>query len=485
MLSTTISALHHHWFLPKIVETLSTYSTLSSHSLPSPTPAPGHLLQSMPIIRTRSSRTPSRQQPAKQTSKETIWPEVVRTSQLVPVISALVDLAVQGQAVRDALEDGVKEAKELTKESIEIKKVLDRVEKEKKEREKAEKEQAGKDKKSKNRKVKGQDAHAKEKDVKDVEDEPTHTFTPKTALTIALSSYAQRIAPLGRDADGRVYWALTAGRGERDASREYLTCNEQQDEGLKAKSKATKSKSAWTPPSLTERTSHKRWSWFVAVWGVRPGVEERRDPPKDEDDSEDDSSESESEHDSDMDEDEDTANKIKPRKNKTKAERPGWYAFSDASEIFKLAEWVERKAGLKLKGSTPSGKSKPRPISALPSRAASASKSRAVSASITRTSMPTSRAASSSVHKFKATRTPSKLSVSPLTDFELVSSSEVEDSEESDSDANEPESSEGAERGNDMDVDLPLELNETPRTPQLRSLVHELQAYAELLKKRT
>jgi hypothetical protein len=395
------------------------------------------------------------------------------------VISALVDLAVQGQAVRDALEEGVKEAKELTKESIEVKKVLDRVEKEKREREKAEKEQAGKVKKSKNRK--GQDAHAKEKDVKDVEDKPTHTFTPKTALTIALSSYAQRIAPLGRDVDGRIYWALTAGRGERDASREYLTFNEQQDEVLKAKSKATKSKSGWTPPSLTERTSHKRWSWFVAVWGVRPGVEERRDPPKDEDDSEDDSSESESEseseHDSDMDEDEDKANKIKPRKNKTKAERPGWYAFSDASEIFKLAEWVDRKAGLKLRP-TPSGKSKPRPISALPSRA--------VSASITRTSMSTSRAASLSVHKFKATRTPSKLSVSPLTDVELVSSSEVEDSEkESDSDANEPESNEGADRGDGMDVDLLSELNETSRTPQLRSLVHELRAYAELLKKRT
>ena len=430
----------------------------------------------MPIIRTRSSRTSVNPQPAKQTSKETTWPEVVRTSQLVPVISALVDLAVQGQGVRDALEEGVKEAKELTKESIEVKKALDRVEKEKKEREKAEKEQAGKVKKSKNKKVKGQDAHAKEKDVKDVEDKPTHMFTPKTALTIALSSYAQRIAPLGRDVDGRIYWALTPGRGERDASREYLTFNEQQDEVLKAKSKATKSKSAWTPPSLAERTSHKRWSWFVAVWGVRPGVEERRDPPKDEDDSEDES-ESESEHDSDMDEDEDKANKIKPRKTKTKAERPGWYAFSDASEIFKLAEWVDRKAGLKLRP-TPSGKSKPRPISALPSRA--------VSASITRTSMSTSRAASSSVHKFKATRTPSKLSVSPLTDVELVSSSEVEDSEEeSDSDANEPESSEGAERGDGMDVDLPLELNETSRAPQIRSLVHELRAYAELLKKRT
>ncbi|OAX43298.1 hypothetical protein K503DRAFT_181435 [Rhizopogon vinicolor AM-OR11-026] len=480
-LSTTTSALHHHWFLPKIVEALSTFSTLSSLPLPPPAPAPEHLLQSMPIIRTRSSRTSSHPQTSKQTSKETDWPEVVRTSQLIPVIIALVDQAVQGQAVRDALEDGVKEAKELTKESIETKKALERTEKDKKEREKAEKEQTSKVKKGKD-KVKGKgSAHAKGKDVTAVVGEPMHTLTPKTALTIALSSYAQRIAPLGQDTEGRVYWALTPGRGERDASCEYLTSNvevEQQDEGSKAKSKTTKSKSAWTPPSLAERTSHKRWSWFVAVWGVRPRVEERRDPPKDEDDSEDNSSESESGHDSDADEDEDQENKIKP-------ERPGWYAFSDPAEIFKLAEWLDRKAGLESRF-TSSGKSKLRPISALPSRAASALTSRAVSAPNTRTSASTSRAASSS-HKFKATHTSSKLSISLLTDVEVVSSSEVEDSEEeSDSDANEHKATDEDQNieNDDMAVDSPLELDDTPRTSQLRSLVRELRAYAELLKKR-
>ncbi|KAJ8587446.1 hypothetical protein M405DRAFT_934681 [Rhizopogon salebrosus TDB-379] len=472
-LATTTSALHHHWFLPKIVETLSTFSTLSSVPLPSPTPAPEHILQSVPIIRTRSSRTASHRQTTNETSKETNWPGVVRTSQLIPVISALVDWALEGQAVRDALDEGVKEAKELTRESTETKKALERAEKEKKEREKAEKEQMSKVKKGKD-KAKGKGGvHVKEKDI---EDEPRHSLTPKTALTIALSSYAQRIAPLGRDKEGRVYWALTPGRGERDASRDYLTSNvevEQQDEGSKAKSKTTKSKSAWTPPSLSERVSHKRWSWFVAVWGVRPRLEERRDPPKDEDDSEDNSSESESESEP---EEEDQENKTRRRKNKTDPERPGWYAFSDPSEIFKLAEWVDRKAGL---NSRSIGKLKPRPIIALPFRA--------VSASNTRTSASTSRAASLSSNKFKAIHTPSGLSGSPLTDVEVISSSEIEDSEEesdSDSDENQNIEDKGAKRDDDMAVDAPMELDDTPRTPQLRSLVRELRAYAELLKNR-
>jgi hypothetical protein len=215
------------------------------------------------------------------------------------------------------------------------------------------------------------------------------------------------------------------------------------------------------------------------VWGVRPCLEERRDPPKDEDDSEDNSSESESESEP---EEEDQENKTRRRKNKTDPERPGWYAFSDPSEIFKLAEWVDRKAGL---DSRSTGKLKPRPIIALPFRA--------VSASNTRTSASTSRAASLSSNKFKAIHTPSGLSGSPLTDVEVISSSEVEDSEEeSDSDANEPESSDedqniedkGAKRDDDMAMDVPMELDDTPRTPQFRSLVRELRAYAELLKNR-
>ncbi|KAG1732231.1 uncharacterized protein EDB91DRAFT_678387 [Suillus paluster] len=485
ILSTTANALHQQAFLFRIVNTLSTLSTLPSLALPCPTPAPEHLLESVPIIRTRSARNPSHPQKANEKSKETDWPEVVRTSQLIPVVGALVDHAIQGQAVRDTLEEGVKEGKELTRESAEMKRALDRAEKERKEREKAEKEQLDREKKAqgKDKKAKGKGgvtAKEKEKapqDAKGIENGPTHTLTPQTALTLALSSYTQRVAPLGRDSEGRVYWALTPGRGERDASREYLASNGEvgeRDQGSKIKSHKAKSKLPWTPPSLSERASHKRWSWFVAVWGVRPGLEERLDPPKDEDYSEDDS-ESEPELDSEADDEEKSK---KPRKTKNKSESSRWYAFSDPTEIFKLAEWVERKAGLESR----SGKSNPRVISALPSRAASASTSHAVSASNANTSASTSRAASSFDSSADKLSKASKFADSLLANVKMIPSSETDETE---SDASEDESSdEDQSEDDDMDVDSPVDFDDTPRTPQLRSLVRELRAYAELLKKR-
>ncbi|KAG2345520.1 hypothetical protein BDR05DRAFT_960429 [Suillus weaverae] len=494
ILSTTVNALHQQAFLFKIVNTLSTLSTLPSLALPSPTPAPEHILQNAPIIRTRSTRTSSH---AKEMDKETDWPEVVRTSQLIPVVSVLVDHASQGKAVRDALEEGAKDAKELTRESLEMKRAFDRAEKERKEREKAEKEQKAKDIKAqaKDKKAKGKggasakqkgneedDANVqeKEKDAKDLEDTPTHTLTPQTALTLALSSCAQRIIPLGRDSEGRVYWALTPGRGERDTSREYLTSNievGERDEGAKTKSHKVKSKSPWTPPSPSERASHKRWSWFIAVWGVRPGIEERIDPPKDEDSSEDDSeSESDLDSESDEDEDEDKNKKLQ----KTRTERPRWYAFSNPAEIFKLAEWVERKAGLDSRSSS-SEKSKPRPLSALPSRAASASTSHAVSSSNTHTSASTSAAASSFDSSSNKFNKGSKFATSILAVEEMVSSSETDKSESSDEDQSEDD---GDKQDDDMNMDSPIDFDVTPRTPQLQSLVRELRAYALLLKKR-
>ncbi|KAG2145988.1 uncharacterized protein EDB93DRAFT_1150360 [Suillus bovinus] len=426
ILSTTANALHQHIFLFRIVKTLSTLRTLPSLALPSPTPAPEHLLENAPIIRTRSTRNSSH---AEETAKETDWPQVVRTSQLIPVVSVLVDHALQGKAVRDALEEGAKDAKELARQSIEMKRAFDRAEKERKEKKKAETEQKVKDRKAqaKDRKTKGKrsasakdkekekDDQEKEKDSNDFEDTPTYTLTPQTALTLASSSCAQRIIPLGRDSEGRVYWALTPGRGERDASREYLTSNievGEQDGGAKIKSHKAKSGSTWTPPSLSERALHKRWSWFIAVWGVRPGVEERIDTPQDEDCSD---SESESGPDSESDEDQDDR---KPRN--TKTECPRWYAFSNPVDIFKLAEWVEWKAGLDAPSSS-SEKSKLRPISALPSRASSTSTSHAISFSNIHTSASTSTAALSSSNKLSKG---SKFAASLLANKEMVSSSE-------------------------------------------------------------
>ncbi|KAG2148399.1 hypothetical protein BD769DRAFT_1411867 [Suillus cothurnatus] len=454
ILSTTANALHQQVFLFKIANTLSTLNTLPSITLPSPTPAPEHLLQNAPTIRTRSTRTSSH---TKETGKETDWPEVVRTSQLIPVVSVLVDHASQGKAVRDALEEGCKGCERIDEG------------KEKGEGEGERERRRQCQGKEKEKEKGGTNVQEKEKDAKGLEDTPTHTLTPQTALTIALSSCAQRIIPLGRDSEGRVYWALTPGRGERDFSREYLTSNievGERDEGAKTKSRKPKSRSTWTPPSLSERASHKRWSWFIAVWGVRPTIEERTDPPLDEDCSESDS-ESESDHDSESDEDDDKSKKSQ----KTKTECPRWYAFSEPAEIFKLAEWVERKAGLAPRSSS-SKKSKPRPVPALP-RAASASTSHAVSSSNTHTSVSTSTVTSSFDSSSNKLSKASKFVASPLADE--VSSSKIDESESSDKDQSDDD---------DMDVDSPIDFDDTPRTPQLQSLVRELRAYAVLLKNR-
>ncbi|KAG1765342.1 hypothetical protein EDD22DRAFT_775103 [Suillus occidentalis] len=466
ILSTTANALHQQAFLFKIVNTLSTLSTLPSLALPSPTPAPEKLLQNTPTIRTRSARISSH---VEELGKKTVWPEVVRTSQLIPVVKVLVDHAAQGKAVRDALEEGAKDAKELTKESLEMRRTFDRVEKERKEKEKAEKEQKTKDMKLQTKAKKGKGKGGVSVIEKEEQD------GANTALTLALSSCAQRIIPLGRDSEGRVYWALTPGRGERDASREYLTSNAEvgeQDGDAKTKSHKAKSRSPWTPPSLSERASHKRWSWFIAVWGVRPAVEERTDPPKDEYCSDDDS-EAESGLDSESDEDED---KIK----KVEIERPRWYAFSDPVEIFKLAEWVERKAGLNLRSNS-SKLSKLRPLSALTSRTTSGSTSYAVSSSNTHTSASTSTAALSFDSTSNKLSKASKSATSLLADEEIVSSSEADESESSKEDQSEDD---GDKRDDNMDVDSPVDFDVTPRTPQLQSLVRELRAYAMLLKKR-
>lgn len=62
----------------------------------------------------------------------------------------------------------------------------------------------------------------------------------------------------------------------------------------------------------------------------------------------------------------------------------------------------------------------------------------------------------------------------------MVSSSEADESESS----NEDQSEDGGDKWGDvMDVDSPIDFDDTPRTPQLQSLICELQVYAVLLKK--
>lgn len=97
-------------------------STSFPLSFPDPLPPP----ESVSIIRTRSG--------ANQSNIGSV--NVLRTAQLVPVISAFIDAAVESEAVRQELEAGVQESKERVKEVREAHRIEnERFEKEK-EREK-------------------------------------------------------------------------------------------------------------------------------------------------------------------------------------------------------------------------------------------------------------------------------------------------------------------------------------------------------------
>lgn len=146
------------------------------------------------------------------------------------------------------------------------------------------------------------------------------------ALKVASYANIPRVAPLGRDIDGRIYWALTPGVNEREDALDLLQSYSQ--------GRTHKSRSRRKPlvPSEEERRALRKWSWFVAVWGKKPPITERT-LVKDEDDSED-----EDEDDEDEDDDEQ------------------WWGFWEPEEVMKLASWIHFKAGLENTSvSAPSG----------------------------------------------------------------------------------------------------------------------------------
>lgn len=121
---------------------------------------------------------------------------------------------------------------------------------------------------------------------------------------------------MGRDIEGRIYWALTPGMNEREDALDLLqSCSQ---------GRTHKSRSRRKPlvPSEEDRSALGKWSWFVAVWGKRPPIAERT-LVEDEDDSD------EGEYDDDEDDAEEQ-----------------WWGFWEPEEIMKLASWVHFKAGL-------------------------------------------------------------------------------------------------------------------------------------------
>lgn len=203
--------------------------------------------------------------------------------------------------MREAIDEGSKEAREVTRKSREAKQV------------EAERWDA----------VKKVQERSKDKatvslDLSVVFVVPAHALVQFQAskrlhkdIVEALESSAQvaqcesmvRFAPLATDPDGHVFYALAPGHGEREAAIEYtdILSNGVGKQKLKHKARALK-------PS--EREDAHDWSWMVLVYGKKPPSAYC---PIGDDDS-----------DEDMDDD----------------NVEGWWCFHDPTDIKELAEWL-------------------------------------------------------------------------------------------------------------------------------------------------
>lgn len=131
------------------------------------------------------------------------------------------------------------------------------------------------------------------------------------ALKMVLMGYVTRVSPLGRDMDGRTYWALTPGIKETETALSYLTSFSRESKAASSKVKRSR-----FVPSDEDRRPMKKWPWFLAVWGPTPPASERTRLEDSEDEGSDDDAEEK------------------------------WWGFWDPKEITKLVHWIRLKSGL-------------------------------------------------------------------------------------------------------------------------------------------
>ncbi|CDO69223.1 hypothetical protein BN946_scf185042.g125 [Trametes cinnabarina] len=210
---------------------------------------------------------------------------VLYTAQLVPAVSALTDRMLQTKMVREDFDraaaqekDLSRAARELTAEENKRWKVLF--------------------------------------DAKDgTRDSRRATRTAhKDALTaiehahkVAMTECLPRFAPLGRDADGRVYFVLSPGMIEREAAVDLL-------EGGRGEVKWGKRR------GIADEAQRKRmryWSWHLAVWGRKPKGAHVAKVARGEDAEDDEESE-------------------------------GWWGFWEPTEVAKLSEWLAAQYGIEI-----------------------------------------------------------------------------------------------------------------------------------------
>ncbi|KAL7281447.1 hypothetical protein ACG7TL_004760 [Trametes sanguinea] len=262
--------------LNKMSTTLVTLRENSSIGLPEPLPFASTV---------RHSRRSGNH--AQESTQRTVF----STAQLVPAVSALIDQVLQTKAVREDFERAVSQEKDLVRAARELT---------------AEENKGWKT------------ALA------------TKHFTPdsrraariahKEALAaiehahkVAMSECVPRFAPLGRDADGRVYFALTPGMIEREAAVDLL-------EGGKGEVRWGKRRGV---ADDAQRKRMRLWSWHLAVWGRKPeGAQVAKL-------AQDDGGASEDEEDGDRD-------------------AECWWGFWQPEEVAKLSQWLAAKHNIDI-----------------------------------------------------------------------------------------------------------------------------------------
>ncbi|KAF9527302.1 hypothetical protein CPB83DRAFT_856322 [Crepidotus variabilis] len=241
---------------------------------------------------------------------------VAQSSQMIPVLLALINLALHTSSIRDEIDQGLKDNKDVTKDAKEA----TRLENERWEEVKKTMESPP-DAKQKNT------AKDKERVAENKIKRATHKDNMtriENALRIVSSSFSPRFITLGTDLDGRVYYALSPGVAEREAALEFLN--------VASSSRPMKMKKKARLLNEEERQEMREWSWFVAVWGEKSRETTSGDRSKRMDLDDEDEVES----------------------------GPHWWGFWDIQEINKLAEWVSIKSGLsddEQAGDTPSAAS--------------------------------------------------------------------------------------------------------------------------------
>ncbi|KAH9942475.1 uncharacterized protein BXZ73DRAFT_41158 [Epithele typhae] len=260
----------------------------------------------------------------RQRSTRSVNPEAAAvgcTAQLVPIVGALVEAALRTELVRDDFEGGVAEEREHAAAARELKAAENARWKDLKAAELAASSKGRP--KAKQPTATGRQGFKLTKAHQAVVDaaRPGHAAALAAcdhALAVAAAGCVARCAPLGRDADGRVYFALSPGVAEREAAEELL-------QGKRGEVRMGRRKAV---VEEDERKRMRHWSWFLAVWGRKPegAVVAMID-----------------------DGEEETEGKGKGKETTVEGDdEPRWWGFWHPEQIAKLAEWHAVRHGFDL-----------------------------------------------------------------------------------------------------------------------------------------